>query len=646
MASFSVSNSNGRFTLTLTVNEDETSIENNTSTLSYSLVLTANTSYDFSDYHIGYLITLDGGDAAYSSRADSPQYSCGANSSVTIASGNNFGVAHNSDGSKTISVSFSIDMESDDWTPGPLSGSGSMALTTIPRASVLNAISNFDVDSGLTVRMTKYYSGFRDDLSIKYNGTEVRTSAGTYDGEKIVFTASQLSVIYGLMSTVKSGTFTLTITTYNGTTAIGTSSTTATGSISNANPTLSASVVDVNSTTVALTGSSAKLVKYKSTARVTISASGNKGASISSKVVNGTAVSGTTLDIANISTTPLTVTATDSRGNSTTVTLNPVVIAYVPLTCSASFYRPEPTTGEVACKFSGNFFNGSFGASSNSLTLSWAYRLKGASSWTSGGSFVAGTAYTLSGNTYASGTVSLGTGFDYTASYEFILYFADKLTSSNTGAITVTRGLPVMDWGKNDVNINGALGVTGGITGTTSAANSLNFVATNEVRFGNYPATKNDCWFNYKFADGVSADRIATYRFGNGAAGYADIHANSINGKFNGMALADTVTAMNESSGWFWRKWADGRIEAFTQMDMGSPTLTYDSTYDVYHHEFECSLPSGLFSNIIMCNATPHTNGYCYGGIASWDLTKIIYRLISATYNSPHTYLNVYVLGQ
>ena len=214
--------------------------------------------------------------------------------------------------------------------------------------------------------------------------------------------------------------------------------------------------MDSNDTTIALTGDNTKLIKFASTALITITAAALKGASIVSKVVNGTVVSGDTLSISNVANTPFTVTVTDSRGNTATVTLNPIVVAYIPLTISCNFYRPAPTTGEVAIEYSGNYFDDSFGAEVNSLILSWKYRLKGATDWTDGGALTP----SLSGNTY-SGSESLGTIFDYQSSFEFTLYYSDELTSSDTGALLVTKGKPIADWGESDFNINGILTVNG-----------------------------------------------------------------------------------------------------------------------------------------------------------------------------------------
>ena len=402
------------------------------------------------------------------------------------------------------------------------SGSGSSRDTTYsfslivsPAASKLGAVSDFNVGSYIAISITKYNSNFTDNLAIKYGSTTIRTVSGITSGYVVKFTTAELNTIYGLMSTVKSGTFTFILTTLSGGSTLGTSTRTAKGTITNAAPTLSATVVDTNADTIALTGDSNILVKYQSTAYITITASGNKGATITSKKVNGTTVSGDTLTINNVSIVPFTIIVTDSRGNTTTVVLSPEIVDYIPLTLSASFWRPAPTTGEIALQISGKYYNGSFGAATNSLTLSWAYRLYGDASWTNGGTLVDGTDYTISSNTFSSGTISLGTIFDYTKAYELIVYYEDIIASYDTGGIRVNKGTPVFDWGEDNFNINVPVIIVG-------------------------------------------------------------------------KSLADYIAEYGTSGIWYYRKWASGRVEAWTAVNVSAPASTLTTA--------NVAVPEGIFT--------------------------------------------------
>ena len=126
-------------------------------------------------------------------------------------------------------------------------------------------------------------------------------------------------------------------------------------------------------------------------------------------------------------------------------------IDYIPLTLNMSAKRPQATTGEVTVEFSGNYFNSSFGAVTNTLELSWKYRQKGTTTWTDGGAFTKDTDYKITGNTFNSkGAISLGNIFDYRNIYEIAIYYKDKLVNTYTSKI-VTKGLPIFWWNKDGV---------------------------------------------------------------------------------------------------------------------------------------------------------------------------------------------------
>lgn len=127
-------------------------------------------------------------------------------------------------------------------------------------------------------------------------------------------------------------------------------------------------------------------------------------------------------------------------------------IDYIPLTANITWLkRPSATTGEVTISFSGNYWNGNFGTVDNELSLSWKYRVKGATDWTTGGTFTKDTDYTITNNKYESkGKISLGTVFDYRNVYEVGLFYADKLVDTFTSKI-VPKGKPIFWWNKDGV---------------------------------------------------------------------------------------------------------------------------------------------------------------------------------------------------
>ncbi len=111
----------------LTVNETSTSTANNTSEISFSFTI-YKASYSWSNWNsITYSISING--TSYSGTI--PSYSAG--STLTIRTGSQT-VSHNSDGTKSINYSFSVnDGSGKSYTCGNASASGSMNLSKIPR---------------------------------------------------------------------------------------------------------------------------------------------------------------------------------------------------------------------------------------------------------------------------------------------------------------------------------------------------------------------------------------------------------------------------------------------------------------------------------------------------------------------------------
>ncbi len=184
--SFSVSNSNGRFTLTLTLSET-TNTSANTSAVGYTLTLKANTNYRFEGYRIGRTVKLNGTTVYSVTKANSAAFSVAAKGSITVASGTAT-ISHDSNGKKSISVSFSIDMASDEWTPGSLSGSGTAVLTDIPRYAAITAksaevLSETSVRLNWTTDSVCDYAWYSTDNGASWTAYDMPDSTG---GSKVI----------------------------------------------------------------------------------------------------------------------------------------------------------------------------------------------------------------------------------------------------------------------------------------------------------------------------------------------------------------------------------------------------------------------------------------------------------------------------
>ncbi len=104
-------------------------------------------------------------------------------------------------------------------------------LDQIPRGSVINSVSNFNLEDTFSVSVTKYSSSFTDTLAIKYSSTTIKTITGYTSGMAINFSDTEILTAYNALGSNMSGTFTFTTTTKSGSTTIGTDSETATGTV-------------------------------------------------------------------------------------------------------------------------------------------------------------------------------------------------------------------------------------------------------------------------------------------------------------------------------------------------------------------------------------------------------------------------------
>ena len=135
MATISANGAKGHHKFTLEVIENSTSTADNTSSLSFTFKLSPiQTSWNWADWGsaISYTINING--TNYTGTI--PAYD--GYSTVTLKSGS-LTVAHNTDGTKSINYSFSVDDNADQrYTCGDASARGTMALSNIPRYATSN----------------------------------------------------------------------------------------------------------------------------------------------------------------------------------------------------------------------------------------------------------------------------------------------------------------------------------------------------------------------------------------------------------------------------------------------------------------------------------------------------------------------------
>ena len=322
MATYDDAFSTRPHTLRLTVTQTSQDIAANTSLVSWSLVAIKHPSYSsYSFYANPWAVTING-----SSGSGTWTYDFRSVSSVTLASGS-ITVPHNADGTKTISVSASATGSS----IGDASVSGTLTLTTIPRASTPTFSAN-PVDAGTAVTVTTNRASATFTHEIDYSIGAASGSVGTGIGASTSWTPP-LSLLNQIPNST-TGVVTITTRTYSGATLIGTTTTSLTISApSTVVPDFDTITVSENVTLVAT--EVAAYVKSLSKLNLAItSAVGAYGSTISSYRIT---LPGTTINavsgVSNFLTTSGTVTITglitDSRGRTKTKTVNITVLDYV-----------------------------------------------------------------------------------------------------------------------------------------------------------------------------------------------------------------------------------------------------------------------------------------------------------------------------
>lgn len=427
--------------------QNSQSIENNSTTINWSCGFSPGRQYYENAIRMN-AVTINGVEV----------YSGGTYSNITDYQDRTFAsgtlkIAHTSDGSKSFTISGFSGWIYESGTT--YASSQTFTLPTIPRASSVSC-SAANIGSNATISISRASSDFTHTLTYSF-GSLSDTIATKTSSTSISWTLP--TTFYAQIPNSKNGTGTITCQTYNGSTLIGTKtcSFVATANEAISKPTLSPTVVDSNTATTALTGDSAKFIKYYSKASVATGAKARNSATLKSqKIVCGAkSISGASGTISAVESASFTFSATDSRGYTTTQTVNKTLIEYVKLTCSMEAGAPT-TGGVVKIKASGNYWNGNFGKVANTLTVQYRYKVQGNtySSWTTATA-------TKSGNTYST-NISIS-GLNYLNTYVFQVRAIDKLATVNSNEQT-RKTTPVFDWGKDDFNINGTLKINGNAT--------------------------------------------------------------------------------------------------------------------------------------------------------------------------------------
>ena len=354
--------------------------------------------------------------------------------------------------------------------------SGTITVKTLGGA-VLLSCGSFSADAAsisLSLRVTVYNAAYTNYITIKNGSTTYLSLAGRVWSagtayRTITLTASERTTLLNAMASVKSFTATIELVTKSGSTQIGSSSTctcTIRTSQANSGPSLSGfTFADSYSTTTAITDNNQVLIQDYSRLTVTPgTATARNGASIVSysAVCSGVTKSNTTgaaLSLGTIGTSDtrdITLTVTDSRGYTASVTQSVTVVPYSkPRVSSVSLRRTNDIETEMQLVFNGSISPITVdGTQKNSLLYArYRYKLTSASSYNSYTSILGSVTATSSSFSFSNLELC---NLDSESSYDFHLQIRDQLNSLTSLDLyfVVSQGTPLVALRKKMVGIN------------------------------------------------------------------------------------------------------------------------------------------------------------------------------------------------
>lgn len=343
-------------------------------------------------------------------------------------------IAHNTDGTGTLPLYGYIYQK--EWSVNK-STTGSVALPAIPRASLPTITPNpFNIGDIITITTNRKVSTYTDDIFMNI-GSDVEVLGTDVDTTIQVDTSQYASQIYALIPNASSYTSTIDNSTYNGSTFIGSNSVSYTANVVDAEPTFTLGYKDTNSTTTAITHNNQQIIRNHSTLQINITnASALYGASLVSASVNINgniytgSFSGSSLNI-NVGTVDLSsnenavVTVTDSRGLSTTKSVELEILNWELPSAIIECARQNNYYSETDVKVDADY---SSLDGNNTITIQFKYRKVGTSAYTT---------TTLQDNVLT--TISLDNEYDW----EIQVVLTDAF-GSTTYDLTLNKGVPLI----------------------------------------------------------------------------------------------------------------------------------------------------------------------------------------------------------
>lgn len=450
------SGGNGTCGLNVSWSITSQNIANNTSTIKWTVKSNGTMSSGYWYYCFGVEVTINGTKVLNTTSRFEMKGSGGYKKTGTIT------IAHGSDGSKTVAMSARAKIYQNSWN---CTGSGSFALTKINRYAILGDVPNFTDEESPTVMFSNPAgTDMVTDLKIRlmWNSDNDATSyvdvpSADWGGGEIAIdldsyrtalrnscpSSNTLAVKYDLMSTMDGVQY------HDYKSAV--------MNIVNADPTSGAvTYKDTDAEAVAITGDDQVIVQLHSTLQIhTAASTPNKGASISSYklTINGNDyipdssgnVSFVKPNVAG--TYPAVVTTTDSRGNTSTASVDVPISGWAQPTAIYSFERVQNfVTNEAILHVDGAISS----VTGSTLKIQETHREKDTGSWSALADVPDNTDFTIS-------------NLDYQKEYELKIVVSDSFTRADSPQtnteyfIGIGKGIPIafIDTMRHSFAVNG-----------------------------------------------------------------------------------------------------------------------------------------------------------------------------------------------
>ena len=218
-------------------------------------------------------------------------------------------------------------------------------------------------------------------------------------------------------------------------------------------PTITASVVTTDALSSQLSGNTSTIINGVSNVKVTMSATPTQGSTMVNQyfyyqrnyypmnIQNTISLTGGYDGVFDFG-------AIDTRSRKKTSRITLTAIDYRTPTIAIDDVSIS-TSGVATINITGTWFNGSFGATANTLTVQYRYKSSSSSSW---GSWTTISNVTKNSDGTYSATTTKG-DLSYTDTYNFEARVTDKINTVSSKEYT-GKSLPVFDWSKDDFNFN------------------------------------------------------------------------------------------------------------------------------------------------------------------------------------------------